>query len=138
MANTLIIHTGFVVELDLAAHQHQARVRIPALHGIPIQKEDAIKNSENAIITDKLITLSSYDISTTNNILTIDEDLPWYPICYPFGTNTPPNVADIVYVIMENTETFSGIVIGWTGRRMVYNSVQSFNISSSSYRNKRY
>lgn len=138
MANTQIIHMGFIVELDLAGHQHYARVRIPALHGIPLQKDEAVQSGSSKEIIDKLILYSSYDTSITNSILTIDEDLPWYPICYPFGSNTPPNVGDIVYIIMENTETFSGIIIGWTGRRMVYNSTQFHDMISVNYKNKRY
>lgn len=128
-----IIVVGFVVNLDMIGRPNMAQVRIPSLHGIPVDVFSSIFNtSMNIEVSKKLNKYCNYDNDKSTNMLTIDSDLPWYYICYPYGSNIGPKQGDIVYVILENTDSLDGLIIGWTGSQIVPQGTGLANIDSDS------
>ena len=41
--------------------------------------------------------------------------MPWIPVCYPLGTDIPPEVNQVVYVSFLSGNKDTPVVIGWLG-----------------------
>lgn len=119
-----IVQTGIIINLDYAGHPNMAQIRIPTIHGLPSSYIGNIGVSEfNNPYRDRINKYCSYTKDESNSLFTIDEDLPWFPICYPFGSKMGPSTGDIVYIVLENTQGLNGLIIGWTGNQITYNDV---------------
>lgn len=116
-----IIQTGIVVNVDYGGHPDLVQVRVPSIHGMPLNYTGNLNNPFN----ERLKQYCSYLMDISNSMFTIDNDLPWYPICYPFGSKLGPVQGDIVYLIFENTNSLNGLIIGWTGNQIPYNNTSA-------------
>ena len=121
-----IIHTGIVVNIDYAGHPDLVQVRIPILHGIPWDLNTAFATTnDNGSLAIRLLQNSSYGTDSSTTALTVDKDLPWFPVAYPFGSKIGPVQGDLVYIVMETTESIKGLIVGWTGHQVVYQTTGS-------------
>lgn len=112
---------GIVIECGNPAFEGCAKVRIPELHGLPLTselynqmrekfKDYAKANTKNGSNTHSMYEYSIESFGKSNNTKVVpDYSVPWYPICFPFGSNVGPNQFDIVYVL-DNA-----YIIGWSG-----------------------
>lgn len=125
-----IIYTGIVINIDYAGHPNMAQIRIPKLHGFPMEITELSKTAKSSKLSRRLFDYCKYTNDKSNTMLTIDKDLPWFPICYNFGSTIGPVQGDIVYIILENTESIDGLIVGWTGNQMVYQSSGSALLDS--------
>lgn len=119
------VNIGIVIGCDNVAYMNCAKVRIPSIHGIPLTESiydkmlkdfsGYINENSSSIGNHKRTTnITKYKLnqinSTDNSKVVSDDDIPWYPICFPFGSTKGPRLFDLVYVLDES------YVIGWTGR----------------------
>ena len=111
-----IIYLGFVVNVCAAGRLHFAQVRIPAIHGIPLSNDSNLATNKQIA---EFQQNCNFNVEKSNGNLTIDAELPWYPLCYAFGTNIGPSVGDVVFVALESEDSALGIVLGWSGSQMV-------------------
>ena len=125
-----IIYLGFVVNVNYAGRLHFAQVRIPAVHGIPLSNHTNLNTTKSTAEFQKTC---NYNVEKSNGNLTIDAELPWYPLCYPFGNNIGPSVGDIVFVLLEAEDSALGIVIGWSGSQMVDQRDRTLNYNNFYY-----
>lgn len=121
-----IIYLGFVVNVNYNGYLNFAQVRVPALHGIPISESELVADS----LTQDFKSTCNYDVAESNGNLTIDEELPWYPLCYSFGNTIGPSPGDVVFVALESVDSAVGIVLGWTGNQMVNQSDKKQDVKS--------
>ena len=110
-----IMYVGFVVNINKCSYLHFAQVRIPALHGVPLSDGELMFNDA---LSSGFKESCNYNVTQSNGNLTIDSELPWYPICYPFGSTIGPSVGDVVFVCLESLDSTNGIILGWTGSQM--------------------
>ncbi len=123
------VNIGIVIEVGNPAYEDCAKVRVPALHGLPLP-EKVFGDTRNRFVSvtgatnlsvngSKASEVYKYNLqefgksnssNTANNKVIDDKELPWYPICYPIGSNLGPNQFDIVYVL-DNS-----YIIGWTNK----------------------
>jgi hypothetical protein len=117
----MAINVGYVIECDNPAYEGKAKVRIPALHGTPLigSTFTNINNIYSKYIPASASTsngahklsMQDYNINRfgkDDNIKVVtDENVPWYPIIYSFGSNIGPSLFDVVYVL-DNS-----YIIGW-------------------------
>ena len=123
------INIGIVIGCNNPAYEGKAQVRIPALHGLPLagsiftnlnnKFSKYIPTSSNALGIYKH-SMENYNVNkfgTKGNTKVMnDEDIPWYPIISPYGSNVGPNLYDLVYVLDDS------YVVGWTNQSfMPYN-----------------
>lgn len=124
------INIGIVIGTNNPAYKDCAKVRIPAIHGIPLSNTqfNKIMTDYAEYLNSSYVKINGQNSSDVNNYksenfnfknptanyknskIVNDNDIPWYPICYPFGNNIGPKLFDIVYVI-DNS-----YVIGWTSQ----------------------
>lgn len=120
------INMGIVIGANNPAYEGCAKVRVPALHGLPLTESkyneiidkysSFLKYSASNIVLDgeNPHEIHDYNISnfgkSNNGKVKSDDEIPWYPICYPFGHNVGPNLWDLVYVIDDS------YVLGWANR----------------------
>lgn len=123
-----IMYVGFVVSINNSSYLHFAQVRVPALHGVPLADEELTAN--DTLSTD-FKKSCNYHIEQSNGNLIVDAELPWYPICYPFGNNIGPSVGDIVFVLLESLDSTNGIILGWTGSQMTLQGGKKQNFKSA-------
>lgn len=119
-----LIETGIVIKVDYINHCDMAQVRIPMIHGVPSTYSGIIGVSDgNSAYRQKINDNCSYTKDESNSLFVIDSELPWLPICYPFGSKMGPMPGDLVYVMFENTQSSNGLIMGWTGSQIAYNDV---------------
>jgi len=118
-----IIQIGIVINVDPGGHPNMAQVRVPNIHGLPISRTDSIIG--NNPYKQRLFEYCSYTKDESNSQFTIDNDLPWWPICYSFGSKIGPAVGDIVYIILEGTSGLNGLIVGWSGNQICYQDTLS-------------
>ena len=131
-----LIETGIVIKVDYINHCDMAQVRIPMIHGVPATYSGIIGVSDgNSSYRQKINDNCSYIKDESNSLFVIDSELPWLPICYPFGSKMGPMPGDLVYIVFENTQSSNGLIIGWTGSQIAYNDVvagiKDKNVNSS-------
>lgn len=109
---------GIVIGVMNPKYPCKAQVRIPAIHGMPKSSSyyNRVKNSNisKAIAKAKMLNID-YLGDKSNRYITVDNDIPWYPICYSFGSKIGPQLGDVVWMqcIADNNEDF--VVMGSTG-----------------------
>ena len=118
------ISIGIVIGCDNPSHLNCAKVRVPAIHGMPLTNSiyngmlntfsGFISESNNSTNRNNSTNITNYKMSKLSNKnngkVVSDDDIPWYPLCFPFGSTKGPRLFDLVYVLDES------YVIGWTGR----------------------
>lgn len=123
------VNVGIVIGCNNPAYENCAKVRIPALHGLPLTNsvytelttkfKDFISYRTNNIVTDgnNSHDVTQYSITefnrSDNSKVKSDDEIPWYPIIFPFGHNVGPNLWDIVYVIDDS------YVLGWADKYFI-------------------
>lgn len=124
-----MINIGIVIGCNNPAYEGKAQVRVPNLHGLPLANNvyNKLNSTFTKYVPDSESKVSAYKHSmkdfsiamfgdTYNNKVMNDEDIPWYPIIFPFGSNIGPNLYDLVYVLDDS------YVIGWCNQSfMPYN-----------------
>ena len=79
---------GIVIGTMNPRYPCKAQVRIPAIHGMPKSNNyyKRVKNSNIAEAIAKAEMLNIDYLTSSNRYVTCDDDIPWYPICYGFGS----------------------------------------------------
>lgn len=94
---------AIVIDTNDPSGLNHVRIRIPAIHGL-VDKESYGPLSKNTART---------------NLWVKDINLPWAEVCYPFGTTTPPEINQVVWVAFQNGDPNYPVVIGWAGYEYV-------------------
>ena len=92
LMKAIVVDTADPTELG------RIKVRIPQFHGF-------MKKETYGPISDE----------TKTYAWTADEYLPWAEVSYPFGSTTPPEVNQVVWVAFANGEQNYPVIIGWAG-----------------------
>ena len=92
---------GVVIDVNDPAGYHRIRVRIPALHGSFTDEfyGNANINGRIASEVDRLP----------------DNAIPWAQVAFPFGSDVPPELNQVVVVGFINGDESQPIVLGWLG-----------------------
>ena len=87
---------GIVIDNHDPAGYKRVRVRIPALHGA--------------------MTKEFYpDETMAKTNRTREKSLPWVPVCYPLGSDIPPEPNQVVFVGFISGDPDKPVVLGWLG-----------------------
>ena len=89
---------AIVVDTDDPTELGRIRVRIPQFHGF-VSRD----------------TYGNLSEETVKYAWVEDEFLPWAEVCYPFGTNTPPEINQVVWVSFANGDYNYPVIMGWAG-----------------------
>lgn len=109
---------GIVIGTMNPRYPCKAQVRIPAIHGMP-KSDKYYKRVKNSNIAEAIAKAKMLNINllgdTSNQYIIIDDEIPWYPICFGFGSKIGPQLGDLVWMqsIGDGNEDF--VVMGSTG-----------------------
>lgn len=108
---------GIVIGVDHINYPCKAQVRIPVIHGVPKSASycDNIKNNNISEAVKKANLLNIEYLTESNKYITVDDDIPWYPICYPFGSKVGPSLGDLVWLQVVGESNTDLVILGWTG-----------------------
>lgn len=95
------LYKGIVIDNKDPSGFHRVRVRIPKLHGTIVQS--AQKKASGAQ-TNK---------ATARYVK--DQGLPWCEVAFPFGSDIPPEIGQVVVVGFINSDSSQPVVLGWLG-----------------------
>jgi uncharacterized protein involved in type VI secretion and phage assembly len=96
------LYKGIVIDTDdPSGSMKRVRVRIPRFHGT-ITDSYSHKNTGAS-------SKSVYDARVKS------EYLPWCEVAFPFGSNVPPEVGQVVIVGFLSSDVSQPVVLGWLG-----------------------
>lgn len=95
---------GIVIDVNDPAGYNRIRVRIPALHGSITDEVYANDNSGRSEISNSAYINRS-----------IDSSIPWAQVAFPFGSDVPPELNQVVVVGFINGDQNYPVVLGWLG-----------------------
>lgn len=92
------IYKGIVVDTNDPVELDRVKIRVPSLHGFVTEEA-----------------YGTMDSDVVKKSRTIDEQLPWASVCYPFGSTSQPEVNQVVWVVFVDGDKNSPVIMGWAG-----------------------
>ncbi len=89
---------GIVIDTNDPAGFNRIKIRIPEIHG-------SVDPKVYSNAPEKVRKASWVD----------DTSLPWAEVCYPYGSNVPPEQNQVVLVGFFNDDSSQPVVLGWLG-----------------------